>query len=97
MEKLAILGKRLICDDCGGKYYDMNRSPAQCPRCGCTKIRKKSLKTAITSPVNINVEEEEEISKDDIGLDPLDDIDLAADSDDDDLDELDSFDSHDDD
>lgn len=91
-----MLGKRLICDDCGTKYYDMNRNPAQCPKCGSMQIRKKSLKTAITAPVNISVEDEEELVKDDLDLEPLDDLDLGADSDDDDLDEsADMFDGSD--
>ncbi len=80
-----MLGKRLICDECGTKYYDLKRDPPQCPKCASTQIRKKALKTAITAPVNISVEDEEELVKDDLDLEPLDDLDLGAESDDDDL------------
>jgi hypothetical protein len=87
MDQMTLLGKRLICDDCGAKYYDLNRNPATCPKCGCTRIRKKALKTAIAAPMNINVDDEEDLNKDDIDLEPLDDLEIDSDSDDDDLDE----------
>lgn len=37
--------------------------------------------------MTINVDEEEDLSKDDIDLEPLDDLEIDSDSDDDDLDE----------
>lgn len=83
MERLATLGKRLICDDCGVKYYDMNRNPAVCPKCGCSRIRKRSLKTAISNPVNITVDDDD-LAKDDFDLDALDDLDVSSDDDPDD-------------
>ncbi len=84
MERMTMLGKRLICDECGHKADDLKRDPPQCPKCASTQIRKKPLKTAITAPVNISVEDEEELVKDDLDLEPLDDLDLGTDSDDDD-------------
>jgi predicted nucleic acid-binding Zn-ribbon protein len=83
MDRLVMLGKRLICDDCGTKYYDLNRNPAVCPKCGCERIRKRSLKTAVSVPVNINVEDNE-LNKDDFDLDSLDDLDVSSDDDSDD-------------
>lgn len=95
MDRLNTLGKRLICDDCGTKYYDLNRDPPQCPKCGGKQIRKKALKTAITAPVNISVEDEEELVKDDLDLEPLDDLDLGSDSEGDDSEDgSDLFDGH---
>ncbi len=83
MERLTVLGKRLICDDCGTKYYDMNRNPAVCPKCGCARIRKRSLRTAMSNPVTINVDDED-LTKNDLDLDSLDDLDVASDDDPDD-------------
>ena len=28
------LGTKRICPNCGAKYYDLNRDPIVCPRCG---------------------------------------------------------------
>ena len=84
MDQTSRLGKRLICDDCGTKYYDMNRNPATCPKCGSSKIRKKALKTTISAPINISVDEEDDLAKDDIDLEPLDELEMDSDSDDDD-------------
>ncbi|MBN1295193.1 FYDLN acid domain-containing protein [bacterium] len=80
MDRLQKLGKRLICDDCSTKYYDMNRTPNKCPKCGSSKIRKKMLKTAAI-PVNIDIDEED-IKDVEIDLEPLDDLDLGSDDDD---------------
>lgn len=30
----AELGTKRLCPNCGAKYYDLNRDPAVCPRCG---------------------------------------------------------------
>ena len=30
----ANLGTKRICPNCGSKYYDLNRSPILCPKCG---------------------------------------------------------------
>ena len=27
-------GKKVICNNCGAKFYDLNRKPASCPHCG---------------------------------------------------------------
>ena len=29
-------GSKHSCQNCGAKYYDLNRSPATCPKCGTT-------------------------------------------------------------
>ncbi|MGB3976962.1 MAG: TIGR02300 family protein [bacterium] len=84
MDQTSKLGKRLICDDCGTKYYDMNRNPATCPKCGSSKIRKKALKTTISAPITLSVEDEEDLVKDDIELEPLDELEMDSDSDDED-------------
>lgn len=30
----AELGTKRVCPNCGSKYYDLNRDPIVCPRCG---------------------------------------------------------------
>lgn len=62
----------------------MNRNPATCPKCGSSKIRKKALKTTISAPITLSVEDEEDLVKDDIELEPLDELEMDSDSDDED-------------
>ena len=31
-------GKKIICINCGNKFYDLNRKPAICPHCGTENI-----------------------------------------------------------
>ncbi len=31
-------GTKRFCDDCGTRFYDLNREPATCPKCG-TKVK----------------------------------------------------------
>ena len=28
------LGTKRVCEACGAKFYDLNKSPATCPKCG---------------------------------------------------------------
>ena len=30
------LGEKRVCPSCGAKYYDLNRDPILCPKCGAT-------------------------------------------------------------
>ena len=30
----AELGQKIICPECGEKFYDLNRNPVPCPECG---------------------------------------------------------------
>ena len=30
------LGTKRVCEACGAKFYDLNKSPATCPKCGQT-------------------------------------------------------------
>ncbi|MBL8700242.1 MAG: TIGR02300 family protein [Alphaproteobacteria bacterium] len=32
----AELGQKRTCQSCGAKFYDMNRTPILCPKCGAT-------------------------------------------------------------
>jgi len=76
MDRLKMLGKRLICDECGTKYYDLNRNLIKCPRCGCTRTRKTPIKPAAPVPVALDIEADEDIKDDDMELEPLDDLEM---------------------
>ncbi len=44
-------GAKHLCQDCGAKYYDLNRSPVICPKCGTefkadTLLRSRRNRTA---------------------------------------------------
>lgn len=90
---MSKLGKRLVCEDCGKKYYDLNRSKFACPKCGCTKTRKNSVKIGASVPMAIDVDEDEEMGNEDLNLEPLDDLELN----DDDIEEQNKEDSDDED
>ena len=49
------LGTKRTCPNCGAKYYDLNRDPIVCPRCGT--YFETGLKAR---PVTAAVEEEDE-------------------------------------
>ena len=35
------LGTKLTCADCSERFYDLNRSPAVCPKCGAAQLPPK--------------------------------------------------------
>ena len=37
------LGTKRLCPDCHAKFYDLNRSPAKCPKCGKEFVPKPIL------------------------------------------------------
>tara|TARA_Y200000002_G_scaffold372437_1_gene370217 strand:- start:2347 stop:2712 length:366 start_codon:yes stop_codon:yes gene_type:complete len=41
-------GKKVICGNCGVKFYDLNRKPATCPHCG-TEYTEPSIETVTTA------------------------------------------------
>ena len=59
----AELGTKRLCPNCGARYYDLNRNPIICPRCGTqfevvtTRARPQ---TAAKAPKEVPVEEAEE-------------------------------------
>ena len=91
------LGLKRRCMTCGAKFYDLNRSPITCPKCG-TPFQAAPL-TPAPAPVAVRAHDEEEpeaeaagpelVSLDDVGADAatedvsLDDIDTGDDATDD--------------
>ena len=37
------LGNKFTCEECGTKFYDLNKTPAICPKCGSTNERTQTL------------------------------------------------------
>ena len=59
----AELGTKRLCPNCGARYYDLNRDPIVCPRCG-TEFEAVAVKArpqaAAKAPVAVAPEEAEE-------------------------------------
>ena len=81
------LGLKRHCPNCGVKYYDLNRSPITCPKCGTvyeeaavvhTRVRPE---VAVPRPVPAAAEEAEDVADvdtDEPELVPLEDADEEA-------------------
>lgn len=39
------LGEKLTCSSCGARFYDLNKTPALCPKCGAENQRPKPPKS----------------------------------------------------
>ena len=84
------LGTKRVCEACGAKFYDLNKSPAVCPKCG--NVYDPAVAMAADEPVRDIAPTAGEKETDDEALDDDDDAlsleDMAeeetADSDDDD-------------
>lgn len=60
------LGTKRLCPNCGAKYYDLNRNPILCPRCGSPFDPHLVAKAR---PAVVDEEDEEEV-EDEAGLTP---------------------------
>tara|TARA_Y200000002_G_scaffold368661_1_gene361972 strand:- start:52 stop:420 length:369 start_codon:yes stop_codon:yes gene_type:complete len=49
-------GKKVICNNCEAKFYDLNRKPAICPHCG-TKYVDVSNETIVTTAKQVFIDE----------------------------------------
>ena len=49
-------GKKVICNNCGAKFYDLNRKPATCPSCG-TEYIEPSNETITTKAKQVFVDD----------------------------------------
>ena len=100
------LGEKLTCSSCGARYYDLNKTPALCPKCGAENERPKTFRTKKAEPAAPKPDKESAPPKavksddpdaiedlEDIETDDDDDDDLIADDaslDDEDDDDVDS-------
>jgi len=56
----ADLGTKRLCPSCGARYYDLNKSPIICPRCGTQfEVPTSGRSRAAPAPVAAVVEDEE--------------------------------------
>ena len=81
------LGEKLTCSSCGARFYDLNKAPAECPKCGTENERPKAFKTkrADTTPKPVK-KAPAPAKDDDEDADDIDDIeDIDDDDEDDDL------------
>ena len=44
------LGTKRLCLSCGAKFYDLNRDPATCPKCGAA-VQANTLMSRVAPPV----------------------------------------------
>ena len=57
----AELGTKRVCPNCGARYYDLNRSPILCPRCGTQFELAAVTARARPAPVKAEVAVVEEV------------------------------------
>jgi uncharacterized protein (TIGR02300 family) len=49
------LGKKMICQECSTKFFDMGKSKAKCPRCGSGSVMNLELAIIKARPKEIPV------------------------------------------
>ena len=63
------LGTKRVCADCGAKYYDLNRDPITCPKCGAIF---EIAKPAQAEVAEVEEQEEELVVEADSGAEAAD-------------------------
>ena len=58
-------GKKVICGNCGVKFYDLNRKPATCPSCG-TEYTEPSNETMATTAKQVFVDDVDTVADDNL-------------------------------
>ena len=69
-------GTKRVCDKCGARFYDLNRSPATCPMCDTVRTTGRSSKPrreAGTALVIEEAETEASVDGEEVPVDGLDD------------------------
>ena len=65
-------GLKRTCQSCGAKFYDMNRSPISCPKCGAEfdpEALLKARRTKLVAAAKPAAEEETDMEDAEIGVD----------------------------
>ena len=57
------LGIKRDCPECGARFYDLNKDPAQCPKCNHEFVPEALLKPRKPRPDDAPAEEEEKTEK----------------------------------
>lgn len=89
------LGTKRVCADCGAKFYDLNKNPMVCPKCGheeavpVTRAKRKAAEAPVVVPEPKKAKVEEKIAEEgdlvvgaETSLEALAEKELAADGDD---------------
>ncbi|GAN67674.1 TIGR02300 family protein [Acetobacter orleanensis] len=87
------LGTKRVCVSCGARFYDLNRSPAVCPKCGTEQPELVSRLRRNSDSLTPHANTPAPAKKDDEDID----IDTEADTDDDVLEDSPDLDDDDDD
>ena len=58
-------GKKVICNNCDAKFYDLNRKPAICPHCGTEYVELKN-DTVSTTAKQVFIENVDTVSDDNL-------------------------------
>jgi len=69
-------GIKRVCDNCGAPFYDLNRSPATCPKCDTVVTTGRSAKPsrkATAAPVIEKPETEASVDGEEVPVDGPDD------------------------
>ena len=89
------LGTKRLCSGCGAKFYDLNRDPITCPKCGTVYIPAQSVrlkKAAKAAVVDDDEDETEDEGAEIVSLEEADaetegDASVSLDDDDEDVDD----------
>ncbi len=83
----ADLGTKHLCENCGAKFYDMQKTPPTCPSCGMVvelEVKRRTREAAPEAKKVVPVAEEKAAPEDEVeDLDDDDDADLLPDDDED--------------
>ena len=75
------LGTKRLCTSCGTKYYDLNRSPILCPKCGATfEVGALPVRAKAKAAIVEEAELEEEVA--DVEIVSLEEADAEVGADD---------------
>ena len=58
-------GKKVICGNCGVKFYDLNRKPATCPSCG-TEYTEPSNESIATTAKQVFIDDVDTVADDNL-------------------------------
>ena len=58
-------GKKVICNNCEAKFYDLNRKPAICPHCG-TEYIEPSTDTISTTAKQVFIDDVDTVTDDNL-------------------------------
>jgi len=94
------LGQKYTCESCGAKFYDLNKSPATCPKCETINEKPEPLKPKKSQKPVLNNKQIPKNDKDNINdkIDEIEDVNIDISSDDSDtiLNDTDNVDEEDD-